>query len=91
MQRFVLFAMLAMAVGGYAEAALDSPPSIVVLNRIQSFVADQRRADATTCAAGGVAESGIEACIRDLAAKRRAQIEGQAAADRPAAPAGTDI
>jgi hypothetical protein len=91
MQRFVLFAMLAMAVGGYAEAALDSPPSIVVLNRIQSFVADQRRADAATCAAGGVAKPRIEVCIRDLAAKRRARIEGQAASDRPAAPAGTDI
>jgi hypothetical protein len=91
MQRFLLFAMIAMAVGGYAEAALDSPPSIVVLNRIQSFVADQRRADAATCAAAGVAEQGLEACVRDLAAQRRARLEGPAAVDLPAAPTGTDI
>jgi hypothetical protein len=90
MQRFVLFAMIAMAVGGYAEAALDSPPSIVILSRIQSFVADQRRADAARCAAAGVAEQDLAACVRGLAAQRRDRIDGPAT-DLPAVPAGTDI
>ena len=88
---YVLFAMIAMAFGGYAEAAFDSPPSNLVLSRIQSFIADQRRADAAACAASGVADEGIETCIRDLAAQRRARLQGPAPADLPALPAGTDI
>ena len=84
---YVLFAMIAMALGGYAEAALDSPPSNVVLSRIQSFIADQRRADAEACAALGVADQRL----RDLAAQRRARLEGPAPADLPTVPAGTDI
>ncbi|HEX2117085.1 MAG TPA: hypothetical protein VHM01_21990 [Alphaproteobacteria bacterium] len=88
---YVLCAMIAMAFGGYAEAAFDSPPSNLVLSRIQSFIADQRRADAVTCTALGVAEEGMEACIRNLAAQRRARLDGPAPADLPALPAGKDI
>ena len=87
---FVLFAMIAMSLGGYAEAAFDSPPSNLILSRIQSFVADQRRADAAACTALGITTDGMEACIRDLAAQRRARLEGPTSV-LPAAPAGTDI
>jgi hypothetical protein len=90
MQRYVLFAMIAMAFGGYAEAAFDSPPSNLILSRIQSFIADQRRADTVTCTTLGVAEEGIEACIRDLAAQRRIRLEDPQS-DLSAVPAGTDI
>jgi hypothetical protein len=84
--RRVLLAVFAMAViGGYAEAGLDSAaPENPVLTGIQSFIAQQRRADAEACTALGKAD--IEACIRDRARDRRAQIEGPATA-----PAGTEI
>ena len=86
---YVLFAVIAMAaVGGYAEAGLDSATSgNRILKGIQSFIADQRRADVATCATLGKAD--IDACVRDLARERRARLAAPAAA--PAEPAGTDI
>lgn len=86
---YVLFAVIAMAaVGGYAEAGLDSAASgHQILKGIQSFIADQRRADAATCTTLGRAD--VEACVRDLARQRRARLAGPATA--PAEPAGTDI
>ena len=87
--RRVLFAMFAAAaIGGYAQAGLDSAaPGNQTLNGIQSFIAQQRLADAQACTALGKAD--LEACIRDKVKERRAQLEGPVAA--PAAPAGTDI
>jgi hypothetical protein len=82
----VFFAMIAMAIGGTAEAAFDSAAAgDPILNRIQSFIADQRRADTATCIALGRSE--IEACVRDLAKQRRTKLE---APSRPE-PAGLDI
>jgi hypothetical protein len=75
---YVLFAMIAMAVGGYAEAGFDSALSTnPVLNGIQSFIAQQRRADADICATLG--RTDVEACTRDIARQRRARLEGPAA------------
>ena len=88
---YVLFAMIAMALGGYAEAAFDSPPTSLVASGIHSFIADQRRADAATCTTLGLADRNIDACVRDLAAQRRSRLEGPVPADLPALPAGTDI
>ena len=85
---YVLFAVIAIAaVAGYAQAGLDSAAGNPILKGIQSFIADQRRADAAACREMGKAD--IDACARDLARQRRAQLAGPAAA--PAAPAGTDI
>lgn len=85
--RRVLFALCAMAaIGSYAEAGFVAVPENPILTGIQSFIAEQRRADAESCASMGKAD--IEACIRDLARQRRSQLEGIAV---PAAPAGTDI
>jgi hypothetical protein len=87
---YVLFAMIAMSVGGYAEAAFDSPPSNLLVSRIQSFIADQRRADIAACTALGVKNDGMEACTRERAAQRRVRLEAPSSAV-PADPAGTDI
>lgn len=85
--RRILFAMVAMAaIGGYAEAGLDSaPPENPILTGIQSFIAQQRQADADACLAAG--QSDLQTCIRDRAKQRRAQLEGTS----PAVPAGADI
>jgi hypothetical protein len=86
--RRVLFAVLAMAaIGGYAEAGLDSTaPENTILTGIQSFITQQRQVDADACLAAG--QSDLDACIRDRAKQRRAQLEG---AEVPTAPAGADI
>jgi hypothetical protein len=82
----VLFAMIAMALGGIAEAAFDSAAAgDPVLNRIQSFFAEQRRADAATCTTIG--RTDIDACVRELAKRRRAKLEAPVAPE----PTGIDI
>jgi hypothetical protein len=88
---YVLFAMIAVAaVGGSAEAGLDpSPAGDPILDRIQAFIADQRRADAASCAALG--RTDIEICVRDLAGQRRARLAGPVADRAREQPAGTDI
>jgi hypothetical protein len=85
---YVLIAMTAMAIGGYAEAGLDiAVPDQPVLDGIHAFIAQQRRADMEACAARGAAD--IAVCARDLVGQRRARLQGKPVA--PAAPAGTDI
>jgi hypothetical protein len=85
--RRVLLAVCALtAIGSYAEAGLDSAaPENPVLTSIQSFIAQQRRADAEACTALGKAD--VEACVRERARERRAQLEGPTAIE----PAGTEI
>jgi hypothetical protein len=87
---WALIAVLAVMLGGYAEAGRDSsgPAGDLAIRQIQSFIAEQRLADAQVCTALGLTPETIQhqACIRDLAAKRRAQLEGAA----PDASTGTD-
>lgn len=82
----VLFAMIAMALGGTAEAAFDSAAAgDPVLNRIQSFFAEQRRVDVATCTTVG--RTDIDACVRELAKRRRTKLEPPTAPE----PTGLDI
>lgn len=76
-----LLAIVTVAIlGGYAKAGPESSTSAsdLAIRQIEAFIAEQRRADAQTCTESGLAPGTVQhdACIRDLAAKRRAQIEG---------------
>jgi hypothetical protein len=75
-----------MALGGTAEAAFDSAAAgDPVLNRIQSFFADQRRVDVATCTTIG--RTDLDTCVRELAKRRRAKLETPTAPE----PTGLDI
>jgi hypothetical protein len=85
-----LFVLTIAVLGGSAEAGPESSAAnSVIIQNIESFIAAQRQADGRVCAAQGyAAESALHRdCIRDLAARRRAEIEGAA----PPVPAGLDI
>lgn len=84
---YVLLAMTAVAIGGYAEAGPDSTaPTPAVLDGIRSFIAQQRDADMAACAARG--ETDLEACARDIARARRARLNGDGTTGTAA---GTEI
>jgi len=85
-----LFILMIAALGGSAEAGPESSAAnTAIIRNIENFIAAQREADGLTCSAQGYAAGTIphRACIRDLAARRRAAIEG---VEPPAAP-GRDI
>lgn len=78
------------ALDGSAEAGPESAAAnTAIIRNIENFIAAQREADGLTCSAQGYAAGTIphRDCIRDLAARRRAAIEG---VEPPAAP-GRDI
>lgn len=68
----------AVMLGGYADAESPAPATDLAIRRIEAFIAEQRMADSQACTALGHALQSIEhkTCMRDLVARRRAQIEG---------------
>ena len=71
--------------GGCAQGTLDTRADTAeTIRRIQAFVAAQKESDSRACAAQGFVVSTLDhtACVHDLAAKRRAAIEGAVSAPR---------
>jgi hypothetical protein len=74
--------------GGCAQGAPGTRADTAeTIRRIEAFVAAQKESDSRACTAQGFTTSTPDhtACIHDLAAKRRAAIEGAASASRPPA------
>jgi hypothetical protein len=74
--------------GGCAQGAPDTRADTAdTIRRIQAFVAAQKESDSRACAAQGFVTSTPDhtACVHDLAAKRRAAIEGAVSTPPPRA------
>lgn len=77
-RRICVVALVVAMAGGYAEAGPEPLPSITpVVQKIESFIAAQREADGRLCVERGHAIATAEhlACVREVAARRRAALQ----------------